>query len=217
MRVVVPAPGKQRIGVGLGFFSSLVFYRLDLPSGPATLGRAGLPRLTHPQPARSMSGPPTSRRELWPNSQIRPEHRPACFCRRIFRNGCHPVVQNPRPTAGSFLPHNSQGPLTIFERSVANSPICIPRFGDSIDGIRPKVRLAVDSLVEERGFEPVWGFCCQVVVFGFYRFFVRSGKAVLRPVACDQVRGARGRGQGTETGAKLGGLPPSVACVFAAP
>src|SRR5881392_4344979 len=33
------------------------------------------------------------------------------------------------------------------------------------------------------------------------------------PVACDQVRGARGRGQGTETVAKLGGLPPSDACV----
>ena len=31
------------------------------------------------------------------------------------------------------------------------------------------------------------------------QFFVRSGKAVLRPVACDQVPGARGRGQGTET------------------
>ena len=40
-----------------------------------------------------------------------------------------------------------------------------------------------------------------------------AGKAVLRPVAWDQVRGARGRGQGTETVAKLGGLPPSVACV----
>ena len=40
-----------------------------------------------------------------------------------------------------------------------------------------------------------------------------AGKAVLRPVACDQVRGARGRGQGTETVAKLGGLPASVACV----
>src|SRR5690348_13158491 len=32
------------------------------------------------------------------------------------------------------------------------------------------------------------------------------GKAVLRPVACDQVPGARGRGQGTETLAQLGGL-----------
>src|SRR6267154_4802200 len=35
-----------------------------------------------------------------------------------------------------------------------------------------------------------------------------AGKAVLRPVACYQVRGARGRGQGTETLAQLGGLPP---------
>src|SRR6476620_7855146 len=69
------------------------------------------------------------------------------------------------------------------------------------------------SLLEGDGFELVWGFSCQVVVFGFCRFFVRSWKAVLRPVACDQVRGARGRGQGTETVAKLGGLPPSVACV----
>ena len=34
-----------------------------------------------------------------------------------------------------------------------------------------------------------------------------------KPVACDQVRGARGRGQGTETVAKLGGLPASGACV----
>ena len=33
-----------------------------------------------------------------------------------------------------------------------------------------------------------------------------AGKAVLRPVACDQVPGARGRGQGTETLAKLGGF-----------
>ena len=40
-----------------------------------------------------------------------------------------------------------------------------------------------------------------------------AGRAVLRPVACDQVPGARGRGQGTETLAKLGGLPLSVACV----
>src|SRR3954452_7895795 len=41
-----------------------------------------------------------------------------------------------------------------------------------------------------------------------------AGKAVLRPVACDQVPGARGRGQGTETLAELGAVPPSVACVW---
>ena len=60
----------------------------------------------------------------------------------------------------------------------------------------------------------VWGFSCQAVVLGFAdSFLFGAGKAVLRPVACDQVRGARGRGQGTETLAELGGLPPSVACV----
>ena len=52
--------------------------------------------------------------------------------------------------------------------------------------------------------------CC----LGFVeRSLFGAGKAVLRPVACDQVRGARGRGQGTETLAKLGGLPLSGACV----
>ena len=40
-----------------------------------------------------------------------------------------------------------------------------------------------------------------------------AGKAVLHPVACDQVRGARGRGQGTETLAELGGLPPLASLV----
>jgi len=48
-------------------------------------------------------------------------------------------------------------------------------------------------------------FPVKGVVLGCLEFFVRSGKAVLHPVACDQVRGARGRGQGTETLAKLGG------------
>src|ERR1700740_3264945 len=69
------------------------------------------------------------------------------------------------------------------------------------------------SPVEGNGFEPVWGFSCQVVFLVCWRFLVRSGKAVLRPVACDQVRGARGRGQGTETVAELSGLPLSRACV----
>src|SRR5882724_6162688 len=77
----------------------------------------------------------------------------------------------------------------------------------------PKNQFAPDSPLERAGFELVWGFSCQVVVLVCCRFFVRSGKAVLRPIACDQVRGARGRGQGTETLAKLGGLPPSGACV----
>src|SRR5215831_1315331 len=60
-----------------------------------------------------------------------------------------------------------------------------------------------DSPLEGDGFELVWGVSCQVGILVCWRFFVRSGKAVLRPVACDQVRGARGRGQGTETVAQL--------------
>ena len=60
----------------------------------------------------------------------------------------------------------------------------------------------------------VWGFFCQVMFLVCWRFFVRSGKAVLRPVAYNQVRGARGRGQGTETVAELSGLPLSRACVW---
>jgi hypothetical protein len=42
-------------------------------------------------------------------------------------------------------------------------------------------RFVDDSALEEAGFEPVWGFSCQVVFFGFCQFFVRSRKAVPRP------------------------------------
>jgi hypothetical protein len=54
---------------------------------------------------------------------------------------------------------------------------------------------APDSPVEEAGFGLVWGFSLSSVAGSLFG----AGKAVLRPVACDQVRGARGRGQGTET------------------
>ena len=108
----------------------------------------------------------------------------------------------------------------------------------------PKVRFAMDSLLEGDGFElsvpgeRAHGFlgCRGRLVYmtltggsrirtcmglfpvkWCFRFIASSlfgaGRAVLRPVACDQVRGARGRGQGTETLAQLGGLPPSGACV----
>src|ERR1700736_2251374 len=50
----------------------------------------------------------------------------------------------------------------------------------------------------------VWGFSCQAVVLGCAdSFLFGAGKAVFRPVACNQVPGARGRGQGTETLASL--------------
>ena len=77
-----------------------------------------------------------------------------------------------------------------------------------------RVEFARDSPAGGRRISTCMGFFLSSGrFFGFCRFFVRSWKAVLRPVACDQVRGARGRGRGTETVAKLAALPPSVACV----
>jgi hypothetical protein len=52
-------------------------------------------------------------------------------------------------------------------------------------------RFVADSALEGNGFEPVWGFSCQSC-FWFWGFLARSGKVVPRPVAYDQVRGARG-------------------------
>ena len=53
---------------------------------------------------------------------------------------------------------------------------------------------------------------------GCFRFIASSlfgaGGAVLHPVAYDQVPGACAMGQGSETLAKLGALPPSGACVW---
>src|ERR1700720_2872412 len=84
----------------------------------------------------------------------------------------------------------------------------------------PHVAPVVDRLPEHRSRVGqvrsglVWGFSCLAVVLGCAdSFLFGAGKAVFRPVACNQVPGARGRGQGTETLAELGGLPPSVACV----
>src|SRR6516162_6619920 len=101
-------------------------------------------------------------------------------------------------------------------RSILSSIQCPTRSSPASATFTRAIRLqasdhsSLDSLLEGDGFELVWGFSCQAVVFGFFWFFfglfwfvVRSGKAVLRPVACDQVRGARGRGQGTETVAEL--------------
>jgi hypothetical protein len=65
------------------------------------------------------------------------------------------------------------------------------------------------AVLRRRGWRRiVWGFWCQALIFGL-PVLCSELEAVFRPVACDQVRGARGRGQGTETVAKLGGLPPS--------
>ena len=80
-----------------------------------------------------------------------------------------------------------------------------------------QIKFATDSPLEGTGFELVWGFSCQVVPFGLLPFLCSERKAVLRPVACDQVSRTRGRGRGTETLVQLGGLPLSGACVSQRP
>jgi len=73
-------------------------------------------------------------------------------------------------------------------RTGAVGPACPPDPTPRVCNIR---RALLDSPVEGTGFEPVWGFSCQAVFLVCCRFFVRSGKAVLRSVACDGSRSAQ--------------------------
>ena len=69
-------------------------------------------------------------------------------------------------------------------------------------------------LITDRAADLYGAFPVKRLLLGFaHSSLFGAGKAFLHPVACDPVPGARGRGQGAETLAELGGLPPSVACV----
>jgi hypothetical protein len=82
-------------------------------------------------------------------------------------------------------------------------------------GFVSESRFAPDSPLEGAGFELVWGFCCQGIILAFCRFFVRSGKRpFFIPLPTIRFPERAEWGQGTETLAKLGGLPPSGACVW---
>src|ERR1700722_14301107 len=84
-----------------------------------------------------------------------------------------------------YVPHAVVG-LAYLAAFIARGLVrTAGRFVDDLYGALPVKRLFLGSAASS--------------LFG-------AGKAVLRPVACDQVRGARGRGQGTETPAKLGGF-----------
>jgi len=88
-----------------------------------------------------------------------------------------------------------------MEIVVQHGSFLLIRAGPRFAVVGPKVRRLV------------WGFSCQGICFWFLPVLCSERKAVLRPVACDQVPGARGRCQGTEMLAQLSGLPLSVACV----
>ena len=128
---------------------------------------------------------------------------PAVVSGRLHLSGRALPRPPPSRLSGSLPPATPVGPLRRCRRAgrrlVASAEQSFGIFWKSGSQRSLRRRQAHSNLY---GAFPVkWSF---VVVC---RFFVRSGKAVLRPVACDQVRGARGRGQGTETVAKLSGLP----------
>ena len=51
-----------------------------------------------------------------------------------------------------------------------------------------EVRFAPDSLLEEAGFELVWGFSCHAVVLGCAdSFLFGAGKAIFRSLIAPQV------------------------------
>src|SRR5262249_45911439 len=76
-------------------------------------------------------------------------------------------------------------------------------------------RFVAHSLLEQGGFELVWGFPCQVVFFGLLPVLCseREG-AVLHPVAYDQVPGARAMGSRDRNASKAWRLAALAALAF---
>ena len=100
------------------------------------------------------------------------------------------------------------------ERRIA--PNALDNFKMQVRAMTRRTRgISLPQLIEDLtpyliGWRGYFGFCQTPRV-------LTNLEAWIRRRLCDQVRGARGRGQGTETVAKLGGLPPSGALCFAAP
>src|SRR5690242_13546294 len=99
--------------------------------------------------------------------------RPRLVCKRSELSGggtaSMPVREKGRRSPSSCLPVPSHVP---------HHPQTAAKVGGF--ALTPtRCTAETDWLLEQSGFELVWGFSCQVVVFGFCRFFVRR---------CVQVR-----------------------------
>jgi hypothetical protein len=108
--------------------------------------------------------------------------------------GCLIGPEKPMPFAGARRNQEVRPSRAI--RGQARGRSCGP--GSRHSRLPPRIRRLTSTRVRMT----CMGLFLSSSRFGLLPFFVRSGKAVFRPVACDQVRGARGRGQGTETLAK---------------
>ena len=115
----------------------------------------------------------------------------SCCCRRRSEDGW--VTPKAAGAATAFRPLAKVGTArassdvegTVAAARIIAASALITEFARDLYGTFPVKRLFLGSAASS--------------LFG-------AGKAVLHPVACDQVPGARGRGQGTETLAKLGGF-----------
>src|SRR3984893_14872348 len=75
-----------------------------------------------------------------------------------------------------------------------------PVLGSRAQGVFGRASPAHDRPAKGSHATCMGGFPVKRLFLGFAASSLfGAGKAVLRPVACDQVPGARGRGQGTET------------------
>jgi len=68
--------------------------------------------------------------------------------------------------------------------------------------IRLEIASSHDSLLEGTGFEPVWGFSCQAVIFGLLSVLCSERESRSSFRRCDHVRGARRKGSRDRNGSK---------------
>ena len=122
---------------------------------------------------------------------VQPPRRPRDFRRAAYRTA-EPVGRSgsrrwktrrgtrTTPRYSPISTPNSTAWRSAFQRAFSGNP-SYGFFRGNLQNVRslPMTRFAADSPLEGDGFELVWGFSCQVVVFGFCRFFVRR---------CVQVR-----------------------------
>src|SRR5882724_3721382 len=87
--------------------------------------------------------------------------------------------------------------VTVFRRMRQDLVVT-----DILMPAHPKVRFASDSPLEGDGFEPVWGFSCQVVIFGLLAVLCseresRSSSRRLRSGSRSARKGSRDRNGST--------------------
>ena len=103
-----------------------------------------------------------------------------------------------------MAPRGTSRPANKTMRLNAQTAVIESGYGliQNLVKVRIRSRFAPDSPLEEAGFEPVWGFSCQVVVFGFLPVLCseresRSSSRRLRSGSRSARKGSRDRNGST--------------------